>query len=401
MKKLSHCGYTVPLLDSLECVDLAADREPVVMILMPRLETFDKHLMAVPAVKESDLVQLCCDIGHALAACHREKIIHRDMKAGNLYCHTVNGLTRYLLGDFGAARDFSACVRPSMSVVVGNSNEYDPYLNQRKPFEYDNDIFALCHLVGKELIGEEKIEIGREFMAILERGMSDDRSARYKKGAEFLEDVKNLGANNSNRGTVIRTKQNFRQAMDNIRQGFYDKAEEYADKGRMKESGCDVLYLYCRLRKTTNAIMRGEGNNAMLRELLREANRKTGEANGQPFRVMSAMINRMLGEDQLVESTLKICAETGYVPAMYYYGCFVCSGELDGAYDEGVRCILKAAKKGCAEAVEYLQQRVTFSRCGVGLQEEIRAIRNEGVNNPDDAIYRERQKRIPLLLRYI
>lgn len=402
MKALNDSGYTVPLLDWVEYKDPAADGEPVIMLLMPHLKTLSLHLRAIPEIKESDLVKLCTDIGQALAACHEQTIVHRDMKPGNLYCTTVHGVTRYLLGDFGASRFFCNNDDDLISCVGGNYNEKDPHYEERKPYEYDNDIFALCALVAK-LIEDSKMkdQIGAAFLKILDRGMSDDRKARYQDGAKFLTDMKNLGVNDSNRGTVIRTNMLFRQAMEEVRRGCYENAEQKAYEGISTDNGCDALYLYCQIRRVANARMQGEGNDLMLQELLHEANQKSGRNDGQPFRVMGAMLNRMLGQNEYVGMTLKNCADTGYVPAMYYYGYFVCSGEIGGRYDDGVRYILDAAKKGCIEATEYLLKKVVFGRCDYRLQEEIRIIRSQNSENADDVIRWERQKKVPMLLRYI
>lgn len=70
-----------------------------VLIRMELLTPLSEHLN-LNGCSEKDAVQLGIDICNALSLCEREKIIHRDIKPGNIF---VSHYGDYKLGDFGIA----------------------------------------------------------------------------------------------------------------------------------------------------------------------------------------------------------------------------------------------------------------------------------------------------------
>lgn len=65
-------------------------------LLTPLLEWEKQHFM-----EEQDIIQLGCDMCSALELCHKNSIIHRDIKPQNIF---VNKHGNFKLGDFGIAR---------------------------------------------------------------------------------------------------------------------------------------------------------------------------------------------------------------------------------------------------------------------------------------------------------
>lgn len=72
-----------------------------IFIRMELLTPFDTYICD-KRLSEDDVIQLGCDICTALEICAKEKIVHRDIKPGNILVHKNTGC--YKLGDFGIAR---------------------------------------------------------------------------------------------------------------------------------------------------------------------------------------------------------------------------------------------------------------------------------------------------------
>jgi len=72
-----------------------------IFIRMELLTPFDTYICD-KKLSEDDVIQLGCDICTALEICAKEKIVHRDIKPGNILVHKNTG--SFKLGDFGIAR---------------------------------------------------------------------------------------------------------------------------------------------------------------------------------------------------------------------------------------------------------------------------------------------------------
>ncbi len=117
-------------------------------------------------LSESEVIKLGCDICTALETCTAEKIIHRDIKPGNILIHEKTGT--FKLGDFGIARKLenttgglSQRYTPKyMAPEVATSPYYDErvdiyslgivlyeLLNGRRiPFQPDKQIYSLADI---------------------------------------------------------------------------------------------------------------------------------------------------------------------------------------------------------------------------------------------------------------
>ena len=74
------------------------------LIRMPYKECLRQNPYEPLAVSCETAVQIGKDICRALVQCHAANIIHRDIKPGNIFVETRDGVKRYLLGDFGIAK---------------------------------------------------------------------------------------------------------------------------------------------------------------------------------------------------------------------------------------------------------------------------------------------------------
>ena len=79
--------------------------------------------------------QICLSIKHI----HDKKIIHRDIKSGNIFL-TMNGLVK--LGDFGIAK----CLKNTLDkakTVVGTPYYLSPEIIHNQPYSFKSDIWSL------------------------------------------------------------------------------------------------------------------------------------------------------------------------------------------------------------------------------------------------------------------
>ena len=81
------------------------------------------------------LIQICLALNHI----HKKKIIHRDLKSGNIFL-TKGGLVK--LGDFGISKGFKNTWEKAKS-KVGTPYYLSPEIINNKPYDSKSDIWAL------------------------------------------------------------------------------------------------------------------------------------------------------------------------------------------------------------------------------------------------------------------
>lgn len=79
--------------------------------------------------------QICLAMKH----CHDRKILHRDLKAGNIFL-TKTGIVK--LGDFGIAKVLSNTVEKAVT-IVGTPYYLSPEIIQNSPYNFKSDIWSL------------------------------------------------------------------------------------------------------------------------------------------------------------------------------------------------------------------------------------------------------------------
>lgn len=71
--------------------------------------------------------------------CHDRKIMHRDLKAQNIFL-TKNGIVK--LGDFGIAKVLSNTAEKAVT-IVGTPYYLSPEIIQNSPYNFKSDIWSL------------------------------------------------------------------------------------------------------------------------------------------------------------------------------------------------------------------------------------------------------------------
>lgn len=108
-----------------------------ILIKMELLTPFPEWEKEHP-LQEEDVIRLGCDICRALELCHKNKIIHRDIKPQNIF---VNSNGDFKLGDFGIAR-----VVEKTSSLMSQKGTYSymaPEVFQGRPYNETADIYSL------------------------------------------------------------------------------------------------------------------------------------------------------------------------------------------------------------------------------------------------------------------
>ena len=88
---------------------------------------------------ESEILDYFTQICLAIKHIHEKKIIHRDLKSGNIFL-MKNGLVK--LGDFGIAKGFQKTMDKAKT-LVGTPYYLSPEILENKPYDSKSDIWAL------------------------------------------------------------------------------------------------------------------------------------------------------------------------------------------------------------------------------------------------------------------
>ena len=161
-----------------------------------------------PAVAARIAEQILAALGHA----HREGIIHRDVKPGNVLLDDQNALVK--LVDFGLARGVAEAARHTAAgATVGTPWYMSPeQVSGEQPLDPRSDLFSVGVVLFEMLVGTlpfpgqdvgqvlEQIRTGdtpdpcrinpavpRQLAEIVRRALEKDRARRFQSAAEFAE----------------------------------------------------------------------------------------------------------------------------------------------------------------------------------------------------------------------
>ena len=366
MSELRSCEYTMPLLDSYSfTVGDAAECRKVYLLLMPRLQTLDDYWEAHHnQLKEGELVEMSRHVAQGLAACHKLRILHRDIKPNNIYVQILpKGGRRYILADFGCCWSFKenrGCGKTFM-------NDFSPpeYKQEAaegkadKPKEtYTSDVYQLgrmlYYLITEALKGsvdpknEKFIQMKPAFREFIIKATERNPAMRWKNGAEMVEALSKADRKS---GTVISVNRNYRAAMQALRGGRYDDARIIAAAGiKAGEEGCALLELYCRVREYLMA-----PDAAELERLKEDAVELSLAGDGNPAaKCLGAILANSSGDRASARKRMKAAADNGFVPAGYLYGRMLYDDPSNaGERQEGSRYILKSAEAGYWDAMQF------------------------------------------------
>lgn len=222
-----------------------------IVIRMELLKALPLHLRDNP-FSTRDVVQLTMDMCDALDVCHKQKIIHRDIKPDNMF---VSAAGNYKLGDFGVARTIEKTVSglskkgtyTYMAPEVYKGENYgmnaDLYSlgivmykllnNNREPFlppapalvKYSDKNEALVRRIGGEAI-PPLAQVSDELNAILLKACAFKSEERYQTAAEMKADLTACFQKASTQATAHVESEWERSASLKAREALAEKQEQ-------------------------------------------------------------------------------------------------------------------------------------------------------------------------------
>lgn len=180
----------------------------------PLDQRLDKH---PGRIGEAEARRYMGQVASALNYLHEHKLIHRDVKPGNIY---VNGSNEAKLGDFGLSRLSEDTAQTAEGYLLGTPHYISPeQANGSKDVDIRSDLYALGACFYHLLTGEPVFpgdnmqqvvlqhltkeapsvrakapEISDAFAAIVAKLLRKDREQRYQTPAEVLRDLQALPA---------------------------------------------------------------------------------------------------------------------------------------------------------------------------------------------------------------
>ncbi|MBR1994889.1 MAG: serine/threonine protein kinase, partial [Alistipes sp.] len=167
-------------------------------------------LIGGDGLAEGQAVAYAEQIGAALVAMHGERVLHLDLKPGNVMLRKDGSVA---LIDFGLSKQYDESGEPESSTTVGGGTPgYAPleqaHYREGKDFPVQMDVYALGATLFKMLTGERPAEaamllnegfptekltakgVSELTIAVIAKAMSPMKRDRYGSVAEFLDALK-------------------------------------------------------------------------------------------------------------------------------------------------------------------------------------------------------------------
>ena len=171
-------------------------------------------LIGGDGLAEGQAVAYAEQIGAALVAMHGERVLHLDLKPGNVMLRKDGSVA---LIDFGLSKQYDESGEPESSTTVGGGTPgYAPleqaHYREGKDFPVQMDLYALGATLFKMLTGERPAEaamllnegfptgklvakgVSEQTIAVIAKAMSPMKRDRYGSVAEFLAALKGAAA---------------------------------------------------------------------------------------------------------------------------------------------------------------------------------------------------------------
>jgi len=134
LKKVDGCNQVISLLDAYE------DSENIYLVfeMVEGGNLQDISIDTVP-YPERDAAKILKSVLHAISFCHRQGVIHRDMKPDNILCNY--DMTEIKLADFGLATFLG--VDETTQGTVGTRAYLSPEMILKQPYDFSVDMWSI------------------------------------------------------------------------------------------------------------------------------------------------------------------------------------------------------------------------------------------------------------------
>lgn len=137
--------------------------------------------------EEEELCRMMKTISSALDYAHRRKIVHRDLKADNIFM-TADGTPK--IGDFGFARPLGSTTQATS--VLGTIGFMAPEISAGRPYDKKSDLFALGCVFGEMMNGKPPFTGSlADLLGNIKRGQHSLETA-FSKPVIYSHDLKEL-----------------------------------------------------------------------------------------------------------------------------------------------------------------------------------------------------------------
>ena len=134
----------------------------------------------------AEILRIGSQAAAGLAAAHKQGLIHRDIKPGNLLLET--GVERTLLTDFGLARAMDDASLTHSGIVAGTPHYMSPEQANGQPVDQQSDLFSLGSVLYFMAAGHPPFRADRA-MAVLHRICRDRHRPLWEINADVPEEL--------------------------------------------------------------------------------------------------------------------------------------------------------------------------------------------------------------------
>jgi serine/threonine protein kinase len=161
-------AVTHPHVVTIHAVD--DDRVPYLVMEMVDGMTLRQKLNAVGMLGVKEILRIGSQIGHGLAAAHKQGLIHRDVKPANILLE--NGVERVKITDFGLARAVNDASVTRTGELAGTPQYMSPEQAQGEPVDHRTDLFSLGSVLYTMCTGRAPFR-GDNPIAVIRRVVDD------------------------------------------------------------------------------------------------------------------------------------------------------------------------------------------------------------------------------------
>lgn len=322
------------------------------LIFMPKLEPVDEYFKKY-GCDEKSIFAMTSDICKALSFCHKNDILHRDVKPSNIYYSYENQC--FVLADFGSIR---SGFDPARAVTaIGTVTYVAPEIQAGMPLQdefgnkrYNADVYSLgvstLVLLAKFNANGVREEYLKHTMpeglrVVLSKSTALDPNLRYQTADEFRAAIDRI---EWNREAPVYAD-DIAECVKILISGKQSKAKEIAERGHRNGNirmTCVLAYILSIEGKAKEAI-------AMLEKI-----KHTGD------RVVLGLYGIIgctyFGGTKEHKDCMLKSADMGFCLAQYFIGRWICDGQngFKENFKKGFEYIYTSATQGFMPAVRYM-----------------------------------------------
>jgi serine/threonine protein kinase/formylglycine-generating enzyme required for sulfatase activity/Tol biopolymer transport system component len=160
------------------------DRVPYIVMELVDGKTLREKIDAVGMMGVKEILRIGSQIAHGLAAAHKQGLIHRDIKPGNILLE--NGVERVKITDFGLARAVDDMSVTRTGEVAGTPQYMSPEQALGEGVDHRSDLFSLGSVLYAMCTGRPPFR-GDNAMAVLRRVIDEAPRPIREVNAEIPE----------------------------------------------------------------------------------------------------------------------------------------------------------------------------------------------------------------------